>query len=205
MRTLLVLLAALSSVRALAQEPAPTPSDRWAILTAITVPQPLAVGVLRELASHPDLAYYVEGGWFRFGFGNNRAINDWSVSVGVRYRPRSDWFVTGLSFGYRRVGLTADISGLQAEGEPIASRASLDLNALFFGIFVGGQWPLSSQVSIGFDLGAQLAVVPWGDVTIDSAPGADNTDLSVDASRSMRRIANLPIPQIALVRVIWYL
>jgi hypothetical protein len=189
-----------------AQAQSDIPSYRWGLLTAVTVPQPLSIGLLAVPSDHPDLAYFIEGGYFRFGFGKNRTINDASVAVGVRYRPFSDWFVTGINFGYRRFGVSVDISSLQSEGTPIASQANLHLNALFFGLFVGGQWNLSPNVVFGVDLGLQMAALAWGAVTIDADPSAtDPTDLSVDDSAAMRRVASIPIPQIALVRFIWYL
>ena len=43
-------------------------------------------------------------------------------------------------------------------------------------------------------------------MTILADPNStDNTDLSVDDEAAMRRISALPIPQIALIRFIWYL
>lgn len=223
MRRLLLLLLCLGVAPAHAQSGSPEVSDnlshklsdtsgtsgttyRWGLITAVTVPQPLSVGVLAVPSSNPDLAYFVEGGYFRFGFGKNRTINDASVALGVRYRPWSDWFVAGASFGYRRFGVSADISSLQTEGAPIASQANLHLNALFFALFVGGQWNLSENVVFGVDVGLQLAALAWGAVTIDADPAAtDPADLSVEDDAPMRRVAGIPIPQIALIRFIWYL
>ncbi|MBS1957880.1 MAG: DUF3575 domain-containing protein [Bdellovibrionales bacterium] len=180
---------------------------RLGVVTAITVPQPLSVGLEAIPSFDPDLSFFVEGGYFRLSFGNNRILNDWTAMVGVRYHPWSDWFLIGIEFGYRHVGFNADISSYKSDGEaPLASSAGLSLNTVFFGLIVGGQWPLSENVSIGVDLGAQLSPISWGNVTVNAdQSAADPTDPYVDASDAMGRISKLPLPQIALVRLIWYI
>lgn len=206
--TLLFLAApAFAQTDELVAAPSPSPPPyRWGLLTSIMVPQPIAVGVLAVPSYNPDLAYYLEGGYLRFGFGNNKTIKDWSAMAGVRYRPLSNWLVLGAAFGYRNIGATADISGLQTDGAPLASQAILNLNTFFFALFVGGQWHLSQNVVFGVDLGIQASVFSWGNVTILPDPDStDNTDLTVDDEDAMRRVSSLPLPQIALIRFIWYL
>jgi hypothetical protein len=179
----------------------------WGLITSIGVPQPVVLGLEWTQAGVPQISYTGEVGWFAYGFGNQRNLSAWSVQGGIRYRPWNDWVQAGLSFGFRRIGFTANISGFEMDGEPLASSATMGLNTLYFGLLVGGQWHLSPRVSIGIDLGVQLSVFAWGgvDILADPATASDGTDLSVDASDSMRRIASLPLPQIALLRFIWYL
>lgn len=180
---------------------------RLGIITAITVPQPLSIGLEAVPESNRDLSFFVEGGYFRLSFGNNRILSNWTVMSGVRYHPFSDWFLIGLQFGFRHIGFNADISSYKSEGEaPLASSAGLSLNTVFFGLIVGGQWSLSKNVTLGVDLGAQLSPISWGNVGVNvDQNSADPTDPYVDASDSLGRISKLPIPQIALVRIIWYI
>jgi hypothetical protein len=182
----------------------------WAITSAITVPQPITIGVERKLDAIDQLSVFFEGGWFKYSFGENksRSVMDYTLVSGVRYHPFLNWLTLTGELGFRHIGVTVDISNLKMDGQSLANTAHMDVNALFAGILVGGQWFLSQRVAIGFDVGLQFSVplAHGGAVDIIQSPDqVDGSDLTVDDEEAMKRISGIPIPQIALVRFVWYI
>ena len=201
---LLSISAFAEDTPALEQKPAVT---RRAITTGITVPQPLTVGYELTYPELPELHFFAEGGYFYFPLsGRLKKISVWSIQAGARYFPFSDWFYATGALGFRQVGLGTDISNLKLDGVSLANNADLTLNAAIFDVGVGGQWFLSPKVAFSVELGVQLPIpgLHGGNTTIvQDVP--DGTDLSVDDSDALERITNIPLPQIALVRFIWYI
>jgi len=193
-----------------AQAPAPEIANPWGITTAITVPQPLTIGVERKLDDIRRLAVFFEGGWFKYSFGeeNSRAVMDYTLMSGVRYHPFSNWLTLTGELGFRHINVNVDISNLKMDGQSLANTAEMNVNALFAGLLIGGEWFLSRRVAIGFDLGVQFSVplAHGGNVAIEQDPDqVDGSDLSVDDEEVMKRISGIPLPQIALVRFVWYI
>lgn len=184
--------------------------DEWAITSAITVPQPLTIGIQKKLDPFFPISVFLEGGWFKYSFGENksRSVKDYSIITGVRFNPFYNWLTLTGEFGYRHIGVNVDISNLKMDGVSLANTAQLGVNTFFMGLLVGGQWFISENVALGFDVGLQFAVpfVHGGGVTIKQIPGQeDGSDLSVDDEEVMKRISGIPIPQIALLRAVFYL
>ena len=178
-----------------------------AITTAITVPQPLSLGYEIMDSDLPALHFFAEGGYFKLPLsGKLKNFSVWSVQAGARYFPFENcWFLSG-ALGFRQIGLGTDISNLKLDGVSLANNADLTLNAAIFDLAVGGQWNLSPKVAISVQLGVQLPIpgLHGGSTSIvQDVP--DGTDLSVDDSDALSRITNIPVPEIALVRFIWYI
>ena len=182
-------------------------STRHGIISAITVPQPLSLGYEVIYPGLPALHFFAEGGYFKMPLsGHLKNASVWSVQAGTRFFPFENWFYAACTLGFRQVGLGTDISNLQVNGVSLANTADLKLNAAIFGVAVGGQWSLSPKVAISFDLGVQLAIpLLHGGNTSIVQDNPDGTDLSVDDSDALYRITSIPLPQIALVRFIWYI
>jgi len=180
---------------------------RHGIITAITVPQPLALGYEVIYPSIPELHFFAEGGYFVMPLsGHLKNASVWSIQAGARFFPFDNWFYLAGSLGFRQVGLGTDISNLQVNGVSLANTADLRLNAAILGLAVGGQWFLSPKVAFSFDLGVQLAIpLLHGGNTSIVQDTPDGTDLSVDDADALYRITSIPLPQIALVRFIWYI
>jgi hypothetical protein len=182
----------------------------WAVTAAITVPQPLTIGIERKFDVENQLSAFLEGGWFKYSFGEgkSRSVKDYSIISGVRYRPFLNWLTLTGELGFRHIGVQVDISNLKMDGQSLANTATLGVNALFLGILVGGQWLISENVAVGFDVGLQMSVplAHGGKVDIRQNPSqVDGSDLSVDDEEVMKRISSIPIPQIALARFVWYI
>jgi hypothetical protein len=202
--------AAADQLESEAVETASPIEHQWGITAAIAVPQPLTIGVERRFDLVENMSYFVEGGWFQYKFGENksRALKVYSVTSGVRYRPFFDWLTLTGEFGFRRIGLNVDISNLKMEGVSLANAAQMNVSTFFVGLLAGGQWSISENIALAFDLGVQLAVpiLHGGEVKIEQSPGqVDGSDLSVDDEETMKRVSSIPLPQIALVRFIWYI
>jgi len=182
-------------------------TTRHGIITAITVPQPLSVGYEVIYPELPELHFFAEGGYFKMPLsGHLKNASVWSIQAGARYFPFENWFYLAGTLGFRQVGLGTDISNLQVNGVSLANTADLKLNAAILGVAVGGQWFLSPKVAISFDLGIQLAIpLLHGGNTDIVQDNPDGTDLTVDSSDALYRITSIPLPQIALVRFIWYI
>jgi hypothetical protein len=183
------------------------PGVRMGVTSAVSFPQPLLLGVRLRPEASPDWESFFEGGWIRYGFGSSsRAISSATVKGGARYHPFSNaWYVVS-ELGFRWVSLTVDISNLKLDGVPLAEAAVADLGTLFGGVGVGGEWNLTPRFAIGFDLGVQLALLHAGALTIRAAPDQEaEYDPSVSDRKVMRRISGLPLPQIAVLRLVWYL
>jgi hypothetical protein len=185
------------------------PSVKVGVTSAVTLPQPLLVGVRLRPEAAPDWESYFEGGWFRYGFGSgesSRTLSSTTVKGGVRYHPFSNaWFVSG-ELGFRHVNVSVDISNLKLDGVALAKTAELGLGTFFGGVSLGGEWLLTPGFGLGFDLGVQLALLHAGSITIHAAPDQEGlTDNTVSDKKVMERISGLPLPQIAVLRLVWYL
>ncbi len=182
-------------------------STRHAITTAITVPQPLSLGYEIIYPDLPMIHFFAEGGYFKLPLsGRLKSFSIWSVAAGARIFPVENWLYFSGALGFRQIGLGTDISNLKLDGVSLANNADLTLNAALFDLAIGGQWFLSEKVAISFELGVQLPIPGLhGGSTEIVQDVSDGTDLSVDDADALSRLTNIPIPQIALVRFIWYL
>ena len=178
-----------------------------AFTTAITFPQPLMIGIQTHRSDTPNWDAFYEAGFFKYPLtSSKRSGADYSMELGVRYHPFSNWFYACSELGFRHIGLNVDISNLKQDGVALASTAQGSIGTFFTGLLVGGEWHLSKGVAIAFDLGYQFALLHTGSITIVTDPSQnDGTDNSVDDSKEMKRISGLPIPQIALLRLVWYI
>jgi len=195
--------------------PSPTPvhwldidlkNSHYSFTMAISVPQPLLLGVQASWDSLPGWEAYFEAGYFRYPWSNSsRQFADYSFQFGVRVHPFKNWFFIASELGYRQIGLLADISSLKQGGQPLASTAQLKIDSLFLALLVGGEWSLSDSLSFAFDLGLQFEVIRTASVSILPDPNdPDPGDLSVNAD-PLSRVSSLPLPQLALIRLIWKL
>jgi hypothetical protein len=192
--------------RADATDPAPV---RVGVTGAVSLPQPLLLGVRLKPDSAPDWESYFEGGWFRYGFGSDessRTLSSTTVKGGVRYHPFSNaWFIAS-ELGFRHMNVSVDISNLKLDGVAMAKSAELGFGTFFGGVSVGGEWSLTPGFALGFDLGVQLALLHAGSITIHAAPDQEGlSDNTVSDKKVMDRISGLPLPQIAVLRLVWYL
>jgi hypothetical protein len=178
----------------------------YSLTGAISVPQPITLGVQVGWDSVPRLQAFFEGGYFKYSLASGRYISEYSFTTGVHYHPFGKAFYLGGSLGYRHLGLVADISSLKTDtGEVIASDATLALNTFFLGLVVGWEWKWSERLSFGMEIGAQLALLHGGNITILPNPGSTVTDLSVSYEQTTDRLSGFPLPQIALARFIYRL
>lgn len=191
----------------------PAADSASALRLAIGGPQPVQIGYQMPLLSpfeavrKTDFRAFVDAGWFQLGFANNKRISLWSAQVGTQWFP---WAGRGWSFstavGFRRASVTADISSIQTDGEPLASVANMPLHSVFVALGAGYEWRLGRSHALGIELGIQLSVISWGGVNIEANPNASEAiDLTVEDSEVARRIGGLKLPQIALIRWIWYI
>jgi hypothetical protein len=181
-------------------------NPHYALTAAVEVPQPLTLGVEVSWDSLPQLQAFLEGGYFKYSLSSGRDISEFGFMTGVHYHPCHNWFYVGGSIGYRHLGFVADISSLKSDtGQVIASNATLSLNALFLGLFVGGEWAWSERLSFSADLGAQFAMLHGGEINILPSPGSPPYDLSVTYQQTTDRLSGFPLPQIALMRFIYKL
>ena len=186
------------------------PDPHYSFAAAISIPQPIALGAEVAWPSLPKLVGFFEAGYFRYPLSStaSRSGSVMSILVGTRYHPFSNWFYVTGELGYRRLGLTVDISSLKSSdtGQSLASTAQLSLSSLVLGVLVGGEFHMTERFSFAFDLGVQLGLLHSGSVKINPAANDDgSTDLSVDGERALDRLSGLPLPQIALVRLIFKL
>jgi hypothetical protein len=180
----------------------------FALTTAVAFPQPLTLGIQVHKTDTPDFDAFYEAGFFKYPLTNaTRSFSDYSIDAGVRWHPFHNWFYTSAALGYRQIGISVDISNLKQDGLALANSATLSIGTFFLGLLVGGEWKLTSNVSFAFDLGIQLALLHTGGIEIhaDPAQDSDPNDLTVDDNKELRRISGLPLPQIAILRFIWYI
>lgn len=187
--------------------PTSAPPALFAATAAIGLPQPLTLGIQVHSLTQPALDVFYEGGFFKFPLSSStRSGSDYTFEAGLRYHPFLNWFYVGSELGFRHVGVNVDISNLKQDGVALANTATLSLGTFFAGILVGGEWRVTSRVALAFDLGIQIALIHTGGITINADPSQiDGTDNSVDDQRELKRISGLPLPQIAILRGIWYL
>jgi hypothetical protein len=181
--------------------------SRWGLTAGISLPQPLTVGGEWIDSSWPELRYFFEGGYFSLPMSSRvNQIDIWSVQVGARYFPLQNWVYASGGLGFRHIGLGADISSLKMDGVSLANDANLSLNAVVANLCAGGQWQISKRFSLAAELGFQIPIpgLHGGSTTIVQEE-PDGTDLSVDDSDALKRVTGISIPQIALIRFIWYI
>ncbi len=203
----IVLMFLFATPFAFATDSSAVSEYRQAFTTGISVPQPLTIGWELDDLSIPQLHYFAEGGYFYLPLSTRlKDISIWSIQAGARYFPFQNWLYFSGALGFRHIGLGADISSLKMDGVSLANDANLSLNAAVANLCAGGQWFLSPHVALSAELGLQLPIpgLHGGSTTIvQDVP--DGTDLSVDDADALRRITGMSLPQIALIRFIWYI
>ncbi len=184
-----------------------TRNYEFAATASLGLPQPITIGVQAHRVEQPNLDAFYEAGFFKYPLSSStRSFSDYTIQAGLRYHPFSNWFFTTGEIGFRHVGVNVDISNLKQDGVALANTATLSMGTLFFGALVGGEWKLSSHFALAFDLGIQIALIHTGGITINADPSQDDgTDNSVDDDKELKRISGLPLPQIAILRAVWYL
>jgi hypothetical protein len=184
-------------------------SKKWvnAFTTSVSFPQPLMIGIETHRADTPYIAAFYEAGFFKYPITTStRSVSDYSMEAGIRYHPFHNWFYLVSELGFRHIGINVDISNLKQDGVALANTAQGSIGTFFTGLLAGGQWQLGQSFALAFDLGYQFAIFHTGSITINTDPSQeDGTDYSVDDAREMKRISGLPIPQIALFRLVWYI
>ncbi|NDF14115.1 DUF3575 domain-containing protein [bacterium] len=185
----------------------PAHADELSVTSAVEFPQPLTLGLQYKTDAHPEWVAFYEVGFFQYSFsGGGRSISTYSMETGVRYHPFLNGFYVGSQLGFRKIGLQVDISNLKQDGVSMADTATASLGTLYAGLFSGYEWRLGKGFGIAFDAGLQLALLHAGGIRIEADPSlGDGTDLSVSDRKQMDRISGLPLPQIAILRLIWYL
>ncbi len=184
-----------------------TQQFRQALTTGISVPQPLTVGWEMDSLAIPELHFFAEGGYFYLPLSSRlKNFSVWSVQAGARYFPFQNWVYFSGALGYRQLGLGADISNLKMDGVSLANQANLSLKAALLNLCAGGQWFLSPKVALSAEIGFQLPIpLLHGGSTSIIQDQPDGTDLGVDDQDALERITGMLLPQIALVRFIWYI
>ncbi len=177
------------------------------VTTALAFPQPLTIGIQAHREDARNLDAFFEAGFFKYPLKTStRSGSDYSMVTGVRYHPFSNWFYTSGELGFRHIGISVDISNLKQDGVALANTATLSMGTFFFGALVGGQWEITPKLALAFDLGVQFALLHTGGITINADPSQnDGTDNSVDDKKELERISGLPLPQIAVFRLVWYI
>jgi hypothetical protein len=181
--------------------------SRHGLTAGMVLPQPLSLGY--EYIN-PDLDrfhFFAEGGYFYWPLSTRLTnVSAWSIQAGARFFPVNDWFYLSGALGFRQIGVGADLSSLQMDGVALANRADLKLNAAILGVALGGQWSINADMALAVDLGVQLPIpLLHGGTTEIVQDQPDGTDLSVDDSDALYRISGMLVPQIALIRFIWYI
>ena len=171
----------------------------------VTFPQPLRIGV--EARTDTKVRYYFGGGYFKYPLGSStHQFSVMSFDGGARYFPHFYGLYASLGLGYRRVGVTTNVSAFQIEGQAVASSASLALNTIFFFPSIGINFGLTKKLFIGFDIGVQYALIAWGSLNMNADGLSTNSnDLQVDNGPAMNRVAGLLVPEITILRLSWVL
>ncbi len=175
--------------------------------TGIEFPQPLTLGVQYKTDALPAWVAFYKAGFFAYPFsGGGRSVSIYSMEIGARYHPFLNGFYVAGQLGFRKAGVTVDISNLKQDGVSLASTATASLGTVYTGLLLGHEWRLTPKFSIAVDAGMQFALIHSGGITISADPSLDDgTDNSVSDQKEMRRISGLPVPQIAVLRLVWYI
>lgn len=210
----LLLLALINPISFAAEPPpftpSPTPEPKpyeLALTAAVGLPQPIVIGVQASRKGHEDLAAFYEAGFFKYPLSSSpRSGSDYTFEAGVRYHPFSNAFYLCGELGFRHVGINVDISNLKQDGQALANTATLSLGTFFTGLLLGGEWRLAPRFALAFDMGLQIALIHTGGITINADASQEvGVDNSVDDQAVLKRISGLPLPQIAILRALWYL
>jgi hypothetical protein len=175
--------------------------------TGLEFPQPLTLGVQYKTDALPAWVAFYKAGFFSYPFsGGSRSVSIYSMEIGARYHPFVNGFYVAGQLGFRKAGVTVDISNLKQDGVSLANTATASLGTVYTGLLLGYEWRLGPKFSIAMDAGIQLALIHSGGITISADPSLDDgTDNSVSDQKEMRRISGLPVPQIAVLRLVWYI
>ena len=209
------------------KSPEPTPSavpvstpmtstDRppldWAVaLAPIGFPQPVQWGTevqCREITEEGICSYpyktTFDGGYFFIPLsGGKRKITMWSMQVGLRSRKERG-LMFGLSMGFRKAGLDADLSEFKLSGVTLASNGHFKASSWFVQPSVGWRWVLSSGLSLQMDLGLQVPIIGSASLTFD--PSADGAGIDLSAEQNgVQRVGKLIAPVVTLGRLIYRL
>jgi len=182
---------------------------------SLAAPQPLKLGA--EIYCTADdffcserLRYYMNVGYIQYPFSSSStSFSIFSVEAGTRYFPWQSVFYVGLGLGYRQMGVSANISAFQVEGETVATSANMNLSTPYLSPTLGVNISVGKSIFLGFDLGVQVPIFAAGSLKmIDSTTGTTSDTsavLKVTSDRAMGRIAGLIIPTVTLIRFSYYM
>lgn len=183
---------------------------QWAIQLGLGVPQPLAIGAEASCREprwycNRDMRYFASGGYFRLPIGDSsRALSVSSFQLGFRKFISKNIYL-GSGFGVRKIAVDANFAKITVDDVSLATSGDLSLWTLFFSPMVGAEFHIARRWTLGFDLGAQIAL--WGKGSMflansETGQNSDNSDmLRVSQGPALDRIAALPLPQVGLLRV----
>lgn len=176
---------------------------------AIALPQPIKIGAELALPGLSRLRPYGDAGyaWVPFSSGS-KSLRVYSLEAGARYFPWEERFFASAALGFRYLGFSTDVSSFKIDDQAVATDGTIATKAFYAGLTLGAEFPLTSKLSFGFDIGLQIPLVAWGSLDLsDSTTGADssNSELLAVDSNGISRIAKLVLPQITLFRLRWNL
>jgi hypothetical protein len=180
---------------------------------SLSLPQPIKVGG-EAYCTNDEHFYcsekyriYLNGGYAIYP-GSTFSFNIASIEGGVRYYPWNSMFYVGLGVGYRSINVSANISAFQIEGEVVATSATFSLQSPYFSPTAGVSIDVGKGISLGMDIGVQIAEFASGSVTLVNANNGTNSNnstvLSVISDRAAGRVAGLIIPVVSLFKLTYY-
>lgn len=185
---------------------------RWGTHLGVSFPELLQLGVRTRcqqecLPMLQDLEFHLSGGgmlypWVR----SDRSFEVLGVQAGTRWFPGQSSFFLLMDLGYRHVGVAADLSFLQIEGETVASSTSVSFSTLYVKPGFGVSFSLGQSWRFEMELGVQLPWLSSGRMSfLNQATGENSSNsarLQTNSDVAMSRIAGLILPQVTLARFV---
>lgn len=172
-------------------------------------PQPLMLGVELSRESNPEWRVYLDGGYFQYPLKiQTRGGSEYSVETGVRFSPLNNWFSMALGMGYRKIQAYVNTSAFTIDGATIVTDGVANLSTFYISPMLESRIHLSQKIDLMFGLGVQIPLIASGVMTLQNTNNSTNSSnssiLAIDQGDSTTRIAQLVLPRVTLLRLVWH-
>lgn len=168
------------------------------VALGIGVPVPARVSI--EFPMTEQLELGLEGGYAPYPLPFSISIAGGAVEARAQYFP--GWgplfFAGGLGYQLLQVGMALNLGDLSPSTGP--TNATFNFRIFYASLGAGCRWKLSESLAIGFDLGAQLPLVNWSNLSLPNRDAASN-ELATAASGALGYFSQLILPRVTLIKI----
>lgn len=175
---------------------------------SVSLPQPLQLGA--EITCLKDsffcnekMHYFMNSGVFIFPFKlSERSLSLFNVEIGARRQISEGPLYFSSSLGIRNFFIKNNFNSFKIDDDASPSSFQMQLSALYFSPAIGMSFSLSKRLNIGFDLGAQIPLIAWGEMNlVDPSTSSSPEILAMNSKQASQWLSGTLLPRLTFFRL----